>query len=114
MKAAKGDAGPNFMTVAEIADELRVTRRFVSNLAARGDLPAYKIGRVWRVARADYLGWLKKRRPKQWRTFTSVAVSGGSAFKRAERKSESPLEPLLKLKPSGFSAICGKHAGETE
>src|SRR5690606_15870263 len=94
-----------FLTLADIARDLRVTRRFVSNLAARGELPAYKIGRVWRVARADYLAWLKKRRPRQWRTFTSVVGSGTSASSTRGGKSGSPLAPLLRLKPTDFSAI---------
>jgi excisionase family DNA binding protein len=56
----KEDEDAKFMTLAEPAEELRVTRRFVSNLAARGELPAYKIGRLvrwdrWRLTGGSIL-----------------------------------------------------------
>ncbi|KGM17256.1 hypothetical protein N867_07470 [Actinotalea fermentans ATCC 43279 = JCM 9966 = DSM 3133] len=42
------------MTVAEAADELAVTERFIRKLIADGTLPAVKVGaRVVRIRRAD-------------------------------------------------------------
>lgn len=96
------DELPEFMTLAEIAKDLRVTRRFVSNMAARGDLSAYKIGHVWRINRTDYLAWLKERRTKQRRTAISVAGLGSPVSKGKGPTFDDPLAPLLKQRPSTF------------
>jgi excisionase family DNA binding protein len=43
-----------FLTVAEAADELAVTERFIRKLIADGDLRAVKVGaRVVRIRRTD-------------------------------------------------------------
>ena len=39
------------MTGEEVADLLRVSRETIYRLAARGELPAQKVGRVWRFPR---------------------------------------------------------------
>jgi excisionase family DNA binding protein len=47
--------------VKTIAAELRVTRRFIENLIASGDLPAYRIGkRMLRVRRSDVEALLQR------------------------------------------------------
>lgn len=49
-----GSTGRPFLTVAEAADELAVTERFIRKLIADGDLRAVKVGaRVVRIRRAD-------------------------------------------------------------
>lgn len=49
-----------FVTVAEVADELRVTQRFVRHLIARGDLRAVRVGsRIVRVRHDDVLALLR-------------------------------------------------------
>ncbi|GIG23333.1 hypothetical protein Cch01nite_40570 [Cellulomonas chitinilytica] len=49
-----------FVSVADVADELAVTQRFVRRLIADGELPAVKIGtRLVRVRRADLDGILR-------------------------------------------------------
>ena len=51
---ATGPTGRPFLTVAEAADELAVTERFIRRLIADGDLPAVKVGaRVVRIRRSD-------------------------------------------------------------
>ena len=42
---------PKMMTGAEVGDLLRVSGETVYRLAAQGELPAQKIGRVWRFPR---------------------------------------------------------------
>ena len=49
-----------FLTVAQAADELAVTERFIRKLIAEGRLPAFRVGsRVVRIRRADLDGLLR-------------------------------------------------------
>jgi excisionase family DNA binding protein len=41
------------LTVAEVAAELRFSVKTVRRMIVRGDLPARRIGRQWRVRRTD-------------------------------------------------------------
>ncbi len=59
-----GSTGRPFLTVAEAADELAVTERFIRKLIADGDLRAVKVGaRVVRIRRIDLDGFLRPARP---------------------------------------------------
>lgn len=93
---------PDFLTVEEVAATLRVSERFVTKLALAGNLPACKVGRLWRIERAAFLTWLRERQPRQWRRFTGVAASGGLACSGTARKSDGQLDRLLSLKRSDF------------
>ncbi len=42
---------PQFLTVDEVAELLRIRRDTVYRLAAKGEIPGRKIGRVWRFPR---------------------------------------------------------------
>ncbi len=53
---------PDFLTVEEIADKLRVKIDTVRDWIRKRQLPAYKVGRDYRIKREDYEEWLKKRR----------------------------------------------------
>ena len=44
---------PQFLTPEEVADLLRVSRRTVYNWLRAGQLPAIRIGKVWRIRRED-------------------------------------------------------------
>lgn len=46
------------MDIASVAAYLGVTERTVYNKVRAGDLPAVKVGRLWRVRRADLEAWL--------------------------------------------------------
>lgn len=51
---AAEEAARDWMTVAEVAETLRVSERFVRKLIADGRLPVVKVGvRVVRVRRSD-------------------------------------------------------------
>lgn len=53
---------PGFMTPAEVAAELRVSPAVVLRLVRRGDLPALRVGRLWRVDRDDLRRWIRRHR----------------------------------------------------
>jgi excisionase family DNA binding protein len=51
--------GPNFLTVAEVAAQMRVSKMTVYRLVHAGDLEAVRVGRSFRVpekAVEEYLG----------------------------------------------------------
>ncbi len=53
---------PDFLTVEEIAERLRVKVYTVRIWIRKGELPAYKVGRDYRIRKEDFEEWLKKRR----------------------------------------------------
>ena len=46
----------------EAAEQLQVTRRWVVEAAARGELPGIKLGRHWRIDPQDLADWIDKQR----------------------------------------------------
>ncbi len=50
-----------FLTVQEIAREMRVSWKTVVRLIQSGELPAIKFGRSYRILKTDYQEYLKKR-----------------------------------------------------
>lgn len=56
----KDDTGtPEFLTVAEVAHYLRVGKSTVWRWIGSGQLPAFRIGRGWRVRRQDLENHIK-------------------------------------------------------
>jgi excisionase family DNA binding protein len=53
---------PGFMTPAEVAAELRVSPAVVLRLVRRGELPAVRVGRAWRVDHDDLRRWVRRHR----------------------------------------------------
>lgn len=51
-----------FYSIAEVADALGVCTKTIDRWIKSGDLVAHKIGRQWRVSRADFENFLKLRR----------------------------------------------------
>lgn len=51
---------PDVLTVGEVAAFMRVSRETIYRLAARGELPGRKIGRIWRFTRTAIEGYLSK------------------------------------------------------
>lgn len=47
-----------WLTPEEVADELRLHKRTVYNLLRSGELKGAKVGRVWRINRADLEAYL--------------------------------------------------------
>ncbi len=48
----------SFLTPQEVADLLRVSVYTVRRWIKEGDLPAYKVGRGWRISEPDLGRWL--------------------------------------------------------
>ena len=48
------------LTPAEVADVLRVDRKVIYAYIKKGELKAGKIGREWRIRRADFDAFLKE------------------------------------------------------
>lgn len=51
---------PEFMTVAEVATRMRVSKMTVYRLLHGGDLPAVRVGRSFRVREEDVEEYLRK------------------------------------------------------
>lgn len=54
--------GRKYLTVEEIATQLGTTKLTVWRLIRSGTLPAIKVGREYRISRADYRNFLASRR----------------------------------------------------
>lgn len=65
------------LTVEQAADELGVGHKMIRAAIAAGELPALRVGRLLRIDREDFEGWLE--------TLRSAPVGGGPA--RARRPS---------------------------
>ena len=50
-----------FLTPQEVSDLLRVSVYTVRRWIKEGDLPAYKVGRGWRISEADISAWLDRK-----------------------------------------------------
>jgi len=53
---------PTFLTPQEVSELLRVSAQTVRRWIHDGDLPAYKIGRGWRIREEDLNLWLDRQR----------------------------------------------------
>jgi len=52
----------SFLTPKEVSDFLRVSTQTVLRWIKEGKLPAYKVGRVWRISKVDLDKWLNQQR----------------------------------------------------
>jgi excisionase family DNA binding protein len=52
----------DLLTAAEVAEQARVSQSYVRQLAARGDLACYRLGRALRFRRADVDDYLERHR----------------------------------------------------
>ncbi|MFN2614465.1 MAG: DUF2087 domain-containing protein [Actinomycetota bacterium] len=57
-----------FYTTAEVADLLRLNPQVVQRKLQAGEIPAYRIGREWRVERAQLIAWLERHSNQRART----------------------------------------------
>lgn len=57
-RAATQVREPDVLTPAQLAELLQVDEKTVRGLAAKGELPARKVGREWRFSRQAVLDWL--------------------------------------------------------
>ena len=52
----------SFLTPQEVSDRLRVSVHTVRRWIKAGSLPAYKVGRVWRIREAELDKWLSQQK----------------------------------------------------
>lgn len=52
----------SFLTPKEVSDLLRVSTQTVLRWIKEGKLPAYKVGRAWRISKVDLDRWLNQQR----------------------------------------------------
>lgn len=55
------EAGMDILTLEEVAGYLRVTKRTLYRLVQKGQLPAFKLGGVWRFHREELNRWIAER-----------------------------------------------------
>ena len=55
------------LTVADVAADLRLSTRVVRELMAAGSLPAFRVGRAWRIEASEYAAWKADRRKRAQR-----------------------------------------------
>ena len=52
-----------FLTPQEVSELLQVSVYTVRRWIKQGELPAYKVGRLWRIKNGDLNTWLDQQRP---------------------------------------------------
>ncbi len=93
----------NLLTANEVADVLRLNHQVVQRKLQAGEIPAYRIGREWRVKKIDLVAWLEQhsnRKPRSARakTVAPFLTPEGKLTKIPERrgKREEVLRELVK------------------
>ena len=51
----------DILPLAEVAEYLQISMKTAYRMARSGDLPAFKAGKQWRVARAELGAWVARR-----------------------------------------------------
>jgi excisionase family DNA binding protein len=52
---------PVMLTISEVAEYLKLHELTVRRLAREGELPAFKVGRQWRIQREKLQEWIDAR-----------------------------------------------------
>ena len=55
------ESQPRFVTVAEVAEELRVSNMTVYRLVQSGQIPAVRVGRSYRIRATDFDRYLSEQ-----------------------------------------------------
>lgn len=54
--------GDTMLTLKEVAECVKVNERTVYRWVVNGELPAYKLGKIWRVKPSELDLWINKNR----------------------------------------------------
>ena len=54
----------DIITIKEVAEYLKIKEATVYSLAAKGEIPAFKVGGSWRFDKADIENWIAKQKKK--------------------------------------------------
>lgn len=68
-------ASPEMLTVDEIAEYLRVSRATICRWCGTGRLPAFKIGKSWRVQKRDLERYIDQQRGAEMATPSHATTS---------------------------------------
>ncbi|MFU8890627.1 MAG: helix-turn-helix domain-containing protein [Anaerosomatales bacterium] len=88
----------DLLDIASVADYLGVSERTVYNKVRSGELPAFKVGRLWRVRRRDLEAWidLRQRGGTEPAVLRPVELRGASVVVESSRlPSRTDLETVL-------------------
>jgi len=55
------EPGGDILTLDEVAAYLKAGKRTIYRLAASGEIPAFKLGGMWRFSRSDIESWIKQQ-----------------------------------------------------
>jgi excisionase family DNA binding protein len=89
-----------FLTAGEVADLLRLNLQVVQRKLQAGEIPAYRIGREWRVERGQLLAWLETRSNQRTPDPTARWFDRDGrlkAFPKQRAKRRAVLERLAEL-----------------
>ncbi len=50
----------SIMKISDVAEFLRISQKTIYRMALRGDIPAIRVGKVYRFLMSDILQWAKK------------------------------------------------------
>jgi excisionase family DNA binding protein len=53
------------LTVREVATLLKINEKTAYKLAAKGEIPGFKVGGSWRFDRGEIESWIKRQTEKQ-------------------------------------------------
>lgn len=102
----------DFLLVSEVAARLRRTPQFVTRLARQADIPAYRIGRGWRIDAAQFEVWLQRQQPRKWQPSISGARPGGIATSGMAKRSGDLVAQALKRMHKRHSQTPSEKNGE--
>ena len=51
----------DIITIKEVAEYLKIKEKTAYVLAARGDIPGFKVGGSWRFRKEEIIQWTKKQ-----------------------------------------------------
>lgn len=83
-----------FLTVAEVAERLKITQQSVRNWVADGKLPALRVGRRVRVLRSDFDRLIATSERRVGATPEPAPAANGEAFWSGELVQEAVVGPL--------------------
>ncbi len=94
----------DLLTTKEVQEMLQVDRTTIYRMVEGGQLPAMRVGKQWRFARADLERWLRARSaPGTAQTSAHPATPAAQPASGATPKPNAPLTELLPL--SGIQII---------
>lgn len=50
----------DIMTIKEVAEYLKIKEKTAYHLSAKGEIPAFKVGRSWRFRKRDIDRWIEQ------------------------------------------------------